>query len=233
GLLDQLLGAVSSLTLMCYIMFTMWPETIARHGTTDLVFTVPVVMYGLFRYDFLVHREAGGGNPSGTLLTDRHLLGTVLLFAVAAGAILGTQHTGGGLDAPRPEPHGGNPRPGRTGSTVAGGGGPPVRRAGRARERRRPGRRPVRWRSLRPPSPASPSTRTLRTPPSWTLTEPCSGAFERLDGEAAPPPRRRCDSSRCTTDPGPQGTRHAWWSPRPCDARRSGRRANRSRVWRS
>lgn len=94
GLLDQLLAAVSSLTLMCYIMFTMWPETIARHGTTDLVFTVPIVMYGLFRYDFLVHREAGGGNPSGTLLTDRHLLGTVLLFAVAAGLILGTQHTG-------------------------------------------------------------------------------------------------------------------------------------------
>jgi 4-hydroxybenzoate polyprenyltransferase len=87
GLLDQLIGAVSSLTLMCYIMFTMWPETIARHGTTDLVYTVPLVMYGLFRYDFLVRHEADGGNPSGTLLTDRHILGVVVLWALAVALV--------------------------------------------------------------------------------------------------------------------------------------------------
>src|SRR5262249_24329282 len=89
GLLDQLIGAVSSLTLMCYIMFTMWPETVSRHGTTNLVYTVPLVMYVLFRYDFLVHRESGGGNPGGTLLPDRHILAVVVLWALLAALILG------------------------------------------------------------------------------------------------------------------------------------------------
>lgn len=94
AMLDQLIGIVSALTLMCYIMFTMWPETVARHGTTDLVYTVPLVMYGLFRYDFLVHRQAGGGDPGATLLTDRHVLATVVVWALAAALVLGTTHTG-------------------------------------------------------------------------------------------------------------------------------------------
>ncbi len=91
GLLDQLIGAASSLTLMCYVMFTMWPETISRHGTTALVYTTPLVMYGLFRYHYLVHREEGGGDPSGALLTDRHILVVVVLWAVAAALILGAE----------------------------------------------------------------------------------------------------------------------------------------------
>ncbi len=92
--LDQLISIVSALTVMCYIMFTMWPETVARHGTTDLVYTVPLVMYGLFRYVALVYQEDGGADPTSTLLTDRHLLAAIALWAVVVVAILGTEPTG-------------------------------------------------------------------------------------------------------------------------------------------
>jgi len=85
--LDQLMVVVSAVTIVCYILFTMWPDTVARHGTTNLVYTVPFVMYGLFRYDWLVHQRAGG-DPTSALLTDPHLIGTVVLW-IAVSILIG------------------------------------------------------------------------------------------------------------------------------------------------
>ncbi len=86
--LDQLMVIVSALTIVCYILFTMSPETVARQGTRNLVYTVPFVIYGLFRYDWLVHQREGG-DPTTALLTDPHLIVTVILWALTAAAILG------------------------------------------------------------------------------------------------------------------------------------------------
>ena len=41
----------------------------------DLIYTVPFVIYGIFRYLYLLHRRGGGGDPSAALLQDFHLLG--------------------------------------------------------------------------------------------------------------------------------------------------------------
>ena len=86
--LDQLMVIVSTLTIVCYILFTMSPDTVARQGTKNLIYTVPFVIYGLFRYDWLVHQREGG-DPTIALLTDRHLIVTVLLWAITAIALLG------------------------------------------------------------------------------------------------------------------------------------------------
>jgi 4-hydroxybenzoate polyprenyltransferase len=86
--LDQVMVIVSTLTVVCYILFTMWPDTVARQGTENLVYTVPFVVYGLFRYDWLVHHR-GGGDPTTALLTDPHLIVTVLLWAITAMALVG------------------------------------------------------------------------------------------------------------------------------------------------
>lgn len=86
--LDQMIVVVSALTITCYIMFTVWPDTVQRHGTANLVYTVPLVLYGLFRYDFLVYRAEEGGNPTDLMLTDRPLLLTLLLWAIACLAII-------------------------------------------------------------------------------------------------------------------------------------------------
>jgi 4-hydroxybenzoate polyprenyltransferase len=86
--LDQMIMVVSALTITSYIMFTVWPDTVAYHGTPNLVYTVPFVLYGLFRYDYLVYRAEESGNPTDALLTDPPLLATLALWATACAAIM-------------------------------------------------------------------------------------------------------------------------------------------------
>jgi hypothetical protein len=57
-------------------------------NTRYLYLTVPFVLYGIFRYLFLVHRRGEGGNPAQSLLTDRPLLICVGLWALSVVIIL-------------------------------------------------------------------------------------------------------------------------------------------------
>lgn len=82
-LLDQMIGVVTSSTLLAYAFYTIDPDTVRRFGTDHLLWTVPFPLYGIFRYLYLVHQREGGGNPSETLLTDRPLLACVALWGVA------------------------------------------------------------------------------------------------------------------------------------------------------
>jgi hypothetical protein len=50
--------------------------------------TIPFVLYGLFRYLYLVHKRGKGDNPSETLLTDAPLLLCVVLWALACVLII-------------------------------------------------------------------------------------------------------------------------------------------------
>jgi hypothetical protein len=63
-------------------------ETVSLHGTERLVATVPFVVYGMFRYLFLLHRRSGGGDPATQLLTDRHLLAACICWLGAIVLIL-------------------------------------------------------------------------------------------------------------------------------------------------
>lgn len=80
GMLDILLGAAGVGTLLCYGLYAV---AAAAHGTAWLLPTVPVVLFGLLRYLFLVHRRAGGENPAAELFTDPWLLATGALWAAA------------------------------------------------------------------------------------------------------------------------------------------------------
>ena len=74
-LLDELTGICAGGAIISYSLYTVSAETIAMHGTGNLIYTVPFVMYGIFRYLYLLHRRGGGGDPSAALLQDYHLLG--------------------------------------------------------------------------------------------------------------------------------------------------------------
>ncbi len=80
-LLDQMISVVTASTLIAYTVFTLSAETAQRLGTPFLGFTVPFVLYGIFRYLYLVHQKRGGGSPAEMLLTDRPLLVCVALWA--------------------------------------------------------------------------------------------------------------------------------------------------------
>ncbi|MHB9030619.1 MAG: decaprenyl-phosphate phosphoribosyltransferase [Candidatus Latescibacterota bacterium] len=82
-LLDQMIGVVTSATLVTYLIFTLSPETMAKFGS-NMVLTVPFVLYGIFRYLYLVHTRDGGGRPEETLLTDIPLQCDILAYGMVA-----------------------------------------------------------------------------------------------------------------------------------------------------
>ncbi len=76
--LDQLIGIVSACTIMTYALYTFESNSnILKNG---LVWTVPLVIYGLFRYLYLVHIQDAGGAPEDILIGDSHILLTVIIY---------------------------------------------------------------------------------------------------------------------------------------------------------
>lgn len=87
-LLDQLVAVVTGATVIAYAVYTIAPETIAKVHGRPLYLTIPFVLYGIFRYLYLMYAEEKGGNPSEHLLTDRATLVNVLLWCAAVLVIL-------------------------------------------------------------------------------------------------------------------------------------------------
>lgn len=75
-LLDQMIGITAACTVLSYSLYSVSDDTVGRHG--DLLWiTVPFVMYGMFRYLYLLHRRGGGGDAAEALLSDHHLIAAV------------------------------------------------------------------------------------------------------------------------------------------------------------
>ena len=87
-LLDQLVAVVTSATVLAYSIYTITPETVAKFEGRPLYLTIPFVLYGIFRYLYLMYAEEKGGNPSEHLLRDRATLANVVLWALVVVAIL-------------------------------------------------------------------------------------------------------------------------------------------------
>lgn len=88
GLLDQMISVVTASTVIAYALYTIAPETTEKFETTNLIFTVPFVLYGILRYLYLVHREGKGGSPENILVSDIPLIIDIVLWAGAAAVIL-------------------------------------------------------------------------------------------------------------------------------------------------
>jgi 4-hydroxybenzoate polyprenyltransferase len=86
--LDQMIGIVTASTVMSYALYTISDETIRKFGTSHLIYTVPFVLYGIFRYLYLVHKKEEGGNPTKLALTDRPLLVNIILWIIVACIII-------------------------------------------------------------------------------------------------------------------------------------------------
>lgn len=78
--LDQMIGVVTASTVVAYSLYTMDPETVEKLGTEHLPLTIPFVIYGIFRYLYLVHLKEEGGSPSKILITDKPLLLDIALW---------------------------------------------------------------------------------------------------------------------------------------------------------
>jgi 4-hydroxybenzoate polyprenyltransferase len=88
GFLDQMISVVTASTVIAYALYTMSAETVAKFHTRLLPLTLPFVIYGIFRYLYLLYRRELGGNPSDLLLGDRALLANTVLWMLALLAII-------------------------------------------------------------------------------------------------------------------------------------------------
>ncbi len=81
-LLNMIIGPLAALSILTYALYTVSPETVARHHTDALMYTVPVVTYGVFRYLFLVYRRSEGGDPARLLFRDRPLIASGIVYVL-------------------------------------------------------------------------------------------------------------------------------------------------------
>lgn len=78
--IDKMISALASMTVMSYALYTIDAGVIRRLGTDGLVLTVPLVLFGVFRYLYLVHQKQQGGSPTEIVLTDRGIQAIVGLY---------------------------------------------------------------------------------------------------------------------------------------------------------
>jgi len=86
--LDQMIGIVTACTVMSYTLYTISPETVEKFGSKNLIWTLPFVLYGIFRYLYLIHKKEEGGNPTRLALTDTPLVLNMVVWIVTASIII-------------------------------------------------------------------------------------------------------------------------------------------------
>jgi 4-hydroxybenzoate polyprenyltransferase len=86
--LDIMIGVVTACTVMSYALYTVSEETVRRIGSQGLMFTLPFVLYGIFRYLYLIYHKNRGGDPTRDLLTDPAIAIDLCLYTVTVGVVL-------------------------------------------------------------------------------------------------------------------------------------------------
>ena len=89
-LVDQLILIVASVTIMAYSLYTFSAENLPRDHS--MMLTIPLVVYGLFRYLYLVRVKRQGGAPEDLLLTDPGMLGTAIAWVLVSVIVLYVAH---------------------------------------------------------------------------------------------------------------------------------------------
>ncbi len=87
ALIDQLVGITAAGAVLSYSIYTIWPDTVEKFGTTRLVYTIPLVLIGVMRYLYLVYNKEKGGSPSDMLLSEKFILIDVFLWILLVVAI--------------------------------------------------------------------------------------------------------------------------------------------------
>lgn len=87
AMIESFENIAMAVTIVCYTIYTVAPETVAWFGTDRLLLTVPFVVFGLFRWRLLEAR-GGGEDPSGDLFRDPGLVATIVLWGVACGILI-------------------------------------------------------------------------------------------------------------------------------------------------
>ena len=78
--LDYMILSSVTLTIISYALYTIDSEVIKRFGTDKLIYTVPLAIYGIFRYLYVIYRSDRDGDPTEVVLKDKSIISVVLLW---------------------------------------------------------------------------------------------------------------------------------------------------------
>jgi 4-hydroxybenzoate polyprenyltransferase len=81
--LDQMINVVTASSVVSYALYSVAPETVQKYNTRDLVYTIPMVLYGIFRYLYLMYQQPGERNPTEAILRDPPFLINMALWGAA------------------------------------------------------------------------------------------------------------------------------------------------------
>jgi 4-hydroxybenzoate polyprenyltransferase len=87
-LLDQMIAVVSASTVMAYTLYTVDARTVAVFGSTWLMATIPCVIFGIFRYLYLIHQRGEGGDPDRIILSDRPFFVNLVVWVGIVAAVV-------------------------------------------------------------------------------------------------------------------------------------------------
>ncbi len=88
SLIDQILSVSAASVIITYALYTVSERTVRAFGTEALIFTTIFVVYGIFRYLYLIHKMGLGENPTNALFTDRSMVINIVLYVISAVAII-------------------------------------------------------------------------------------------------------------------------------------------------
>jgi 4-hydroxybenzoate polyprenyltransferase len=91
GLLNQMIAIVTAACVVSYCLYTLAPETVTKFGTRNLIYTVPFVIYGIFRYLYITYQKIESDIPERVLISDAPL--QICLFLWIVSCILILVHT--------------------------------------------------------------------------------------------------------------------------------------------
>ena len=87
-LTDQMNTIAATGTIICYALYTVSPRTVEHFRTENLIYTTPFVIYGIFRYLYLIHKKNLGESPSSTLIKDIPLIINTFLWLIISVIII-------------------------------------------------------------------------------------------------------------------------------------------------
>jgi len=80
--LDFMILSSVTLTIISYALYAIDSEVVKRFGTDKLIYTVPLVIYGMFRYLYVIYRSDSNGDPTEVVLKDKSIISVVLLWTL-------------------------------------------------------------------------------------------------------------------------------------------------------
>jgi len=86
--IDQMSAVITSSIVVVYMLYTIDARTVKEFGTDHLMYSIPFVYYGIFRYLYLLHKIRKEGDPSRILLSDKMMRINIALWIVVCIAVI-------------------------------------------------------------------------------------------------------------------------------------------------